>query len=81
MNAIENCFAVYKADLKQRLGQVHGSSYDDRDAALQACHRSIKAWREALLEDLAGQAVPVVSPEKVVAAYQHANNFLGACLA
>ena len=80
LNPIENCFAVYKADLKQRLGQVQ-ELLDDRDAALQAGHRSIKAWREALLEDLAGQAVPAVSPEKVAAAYQHANSFIGACLA
>ena len=40
LNPIENCFSFYKADLKQRLGQVQGL-LDDRAAALAAGHRGV----------------------------------------
>ena len=80
LNPIENCFSFYKADLKQRLGCVQ-EMLDDRDAALAAGHRSISTWRNAILEDLAEQAMEVITRDKVAATYQHANSFLGACLA
>ena len=49
LNPIENCFSVFKAALKQRLGQVL-YLLDDRDAALAAGHRGIStcgtpSWR------------------------------------
>ena len=80
LNPIENCFSIFKADLKQRLGQVQ-HRLDDRAAALAAGHRGLVTWRNAILEDLAGQAVAAVTQEKVAETYGHANGFLGACLA
>ena len=80
LNPIENCFSVFKADLKQRLGQVQGL-LDDRGAALAAGHRGIGTWRNAILEELTEQAMAAITQDKVAATYQRANSFLGACLA
>ncbi|KAF0299419.1 hypothetical protein FJT64_027795 [Amphibalanus amphitrite] len=44
-------------------------------------HRGIGTWRSAILEELANQAMAAMTQEKVAAAYQHANAFIGACLA
>ncbi|KAF0287323.1 hypothetical protein FJT64_014245 [Amphibalanus amphitrite] len=76
--SLENLSVVL--DLKQRLGQVQGT-LDDRGAALAAGHRGIGTWRSAILEELADQAMAAITQEKVAAAYQHANAFIGACLA
>ena len=65
--------------MKQRLGQVQ-HLLDDRGAALAAGHRGISTWRDSILEELAEQAMEAVTQEKVAAAYQRANSFLGACL-
>ena len=73
-------FSVFKADLKQRLSLVQ-ERLDDRAAALAAGHRGLTTWRSAILEDLAHQAVPAITTEKVSAAYRHSSTFLGACLA
>ena len=54
---------------------------DDRAAALAAGHRGDGTWRNAILEDLAEQAMAAITQEKVAAAYRHANAFIGACLA
>ena len=80
LNPIENCFSIFKADLKQRLGQIQ-DRLDDRAAALATGHRGLVSWRSSILEDLAGQAVASVTQEKVAATYAHANSFIGACLA
>ena len=80
LNPIENVFSVYKADIKQRLGQVQ-HRLDDRAAALAAGHRGLVTWRCGILEYLANQAVAAVTQDKVHASYRHANTFLGACLA
>ena len=80
LNPIENMFSVFKADLKQRLSHVQGR-LDDRAAALAAGHRGLTSWRSEILEDLAHQAMPAITAEKVSAAYRHSNSFLGACLA
>ena len=80
LNPIENCFSVYKADLKQRLGQVQ-ERLDDRGAALAAGYRSIGAWRKVILQELAEQALAAVTQETVAAAYRRSNGFIGACLA
>ena len=80
LNPIENVFSVFKADLKQRLGQVQ-QRLDERTAALAAGHRGLTYWRNAILEDLANQAVATVTQHKVRAAYQHSNTFLAACMA
>ena len=73
-------FSVFEVDLKQRLSPVQ-SRLDDREAALAAGHSGLITWRSTITEDLARQAVPAVTEEKVCAAYRHANTYLGACLA
>ena len=65
LNPIENCFSVFEVDLKQRLGQVQGL-LDDRSAALAAEQRGLGTWRNAILEELAEQAMDDITQEKVV---------------
>ena len=80
LKLIENIFSVFEVNLKHRLSPVQ-SRLDDRETALAAGHSGLITWRSTITEDLARQAVPAVTKEKVCAAYRHANTYFGDCLA
>ena len=80
LNPIENCFSIYKAEIKQRLSLVQ-RLLDDRRAANNAGYLNIGDWRKHILADIAEQSVFTLTQEKVAAFYQRSQSFLGACLA
>lgn len=78
LNPIENCFSVFKADMKQRLNMIQEEVMNRHAAA--AANMTMAAWRETIMDRELEQSIYVITQGIVENNYRHADGYLQKCV-
>ena len=78
LNPIENCFSVFKNDMKRRLNWVQGEVCDRRAAA--AANMSMVSWRKSIMEREITRSIDVINQDITANNYRHSNEYLPRCI-
>lgn len=80
LNPIDECFSVFKSNLRHQLNGISAGNPDDADAARQAGQPYYQRRLQPLHAAINAVIEAAVARDDVAATYHQSNSFLMACL-